>query len=132
MVQRVQKVRKKKDKGYHRLLVWQRTREFVLLIYKVTKNFPREELFGLTSQLRRAIVSVLLNIVEGHAKESAKEVLRFFGMAKASLAEVEACLEICLDLGYLDKRTYEELEEKRAEIAYLISRYMKSVRSKGR
>ncbi|MCG2686413.1 four helix bundle protein [Candidatus Parcubacteria bacterium] len=129
---RVQKERGKSEKGYHRLLVWQRARELVSLIYKVTIGFPREELFGLTSQLRRAVVSVLLNIVEGHNRESTVEVLRFFEIARGSLAEVEACLEISLDLGYLDKKTYDEVEKKRAEVAFLIFKYRGSLRNKGR
>lgn len=64
------------EKGYHRLLVWQRTYELVLLVYKVTESFPKSETYGIVSQMRRAALSVLLNIVEGARRRSKKEFLR--------------------------------------------------------
>lgn len=81
----------KTGKGYHKLIVWQKAREFVSLIYKYTDDFPRSEEFGLKGQIRRASVSVVLNIVEGYRRRSTKEFLRFIDFAQASLTEVEAC-----------------------------------------
>lgn len=88
----------KENKGYHKLFIWQKARELVLLIYKYTEDFPKAEEFGLKGQLRRAAVSVVLTIVEGHRKRSKKEFLHFLDMAVASLTEVEAVWELSLDL----------------------------------
>jgi four helix bundle protein len=114
-------IRNKAEKGYHKLLVWQRARELVLLVYKHTENFPKSEEFGLKSQSRRSSVSVVLTIVEGHRKRSRKEFLHYLDMGFSSLAELEAALELSLDLNFLSEQAYEELELKRAEVAYLLN-----------
>ncbi len=111
----------KSQKGYHKLLVWQKAREFVKLIYKYSDSFPRSEEFGLKGQTRRASISILLNIVEGYRRRSTKEFLRFLDISQASLTEVEACLEICLDLEYLTEKDYQLLENKRSELGFLIN-----------
>jgi len=129
-VQRAKGDREKKNKGYHRLIVWQKAKELVFLVYKYSDNFPRAEEFGLKSQLRRAAVSVVLNIVEGHRRRSTKEFLRFIDIAWSSLTEVEAILEIALELGYLKDRDFELLEDNRAEIAYLLNGLVKSLKIK--
>lgn len=89
-------------KGHRNLLVWQRTRdrELIKLIYQITSKFPSSETFGLTSQMRRAAVSVAANIVEGYSRkrQSPKESLQFFSIAEGSLAELEALLEIASDV----------------------------------
>lgn len=123
-------LRDKTDKGYHKLLVWQKAKRFVSLVYKYSEKFPRSEEFGLKSQLRRSAVSVVLNIVEGHRRHSIKEFLRFLDISCASLAEVEAILEIMLDLGYLKDDEIEELEEKRSELAFLVDSLVKSLKRK--
>ena len=61
------------EKGYYKLLIWKKCREFIVILYKYTEKFPKDEQFGLTSQLRRAAISVLLNIVEGQRRQSIKE-----------------------------------------------------------
>ncbi|CAN5159373.1 four helix bundle protein [soil metagenome] len=114
-------------KGYHKLLVCLKLRELIKEIYLITEKFPKTEIFGLTSQVRRAIVSVLLNIVEGQRRESKKDFLHFLDIADASLVEVEACLEITLDLKYLSHEEYEIIEEKRKEIAYMLVAFIKSL-----
>lgn len=78
------------NKGYHKLIIWQKARELVRLIYKYTEDFPKAEEFGLKGQLRRAAVSVILTIVEGHRRKSKKEFLHFLDIAVGSLTEVEA------------------------------------------
>lgn len=117
-----------REKGYHKLVVWRKVREFIKLLYAITDRFPSNESFGLTSQVRRATLSVLLNIVEGDRRKSRKEFLRFLDTADASLVEVEACLEIALDLNYLTKADFENLEEKRKEIAIMLFSLIKAVR----
>jgi four helix bundle protein len=69
------------EKGFHKLLVWQRTHQLVLLTYKYTSNFPKSELFGLTSQIRRAVVSVSANIVEGYASGGKGQFARFLNIS---------------------------------------------------
>lgn len=118
----------KADKGYHKLLVWQRSRELVRLVYKHTEDFPRSEEFGLKSQLRRAAVSVLLTVVEGYRRGTRKDYLHFLNMSDSSLSELEAGFEVCLDLGFLKEESYEILEGKRSEVGYLLSRLIKSLK----
>ena len=117
-------MRDKKNKGYHKLLIWQRGRELVLLIYKHTENFPKTEEFGLKGQLRRASVSIVLTIVEGHRKASKKEFLHYLDMSVSSAAEVEAAWELSLDLGFISDEIYTVIETKRAEVAYLLGSFI--------
>lgn len=116
------------NKGYHQLKVWQKCRLFVKSIYVLTELFPKSEVFGLTSQLRRAVVSVFLNIVEGDRRSSRKEFLRFLDTADGSLAEVEACLELALDLSYITNKEFEKVNLDREEIAKMLMGLMRSVR----
>lgn len=118
----------KKEKGYHRLLIWQKARELVILIYRHTEGFPRSEEFGLKGQIRRASVSVLLNIVEGHRRNSKKEFLQFLNIAFGSLTEVEAGWELVLDLGFISEVDYNEVELKRGEVAFLLNSFIKGLK----
>jgi len=114
-------IKDKSNKGYHKLLVWQKAKSLVVLVYKKTERFSKSEEFGLKSQARRAILSVALTIVEGYRRRSTKEFLRYLDIAVGSLSEVEACLEIALDLEFLTEEEYKELDEKSAELAFLIN-----------
>ena len=88
-------------RSYKDLIVWQKSLDLVELIYQVSRTFPKEELYGLTNQLRRAAVSIPSNIAEGHARSSTQEFHRFLSIARGSLAEVETQLLIAQRLGYL-------------------------------
>ena len=123
-------MREKETKGYHKLLVWQRAKELVLLVYKHTEDFPKSEEFGLKGQLRRAAVSVALTIVEGYRRQTTKDYLHFLNIAEGSIIEVEAALEICYELAFLSRIAYEELEEKRREAHFLFFRLIKSLQDK--
>lgn len=118
------------DKGYHKLVIWQKLRLLILAIYQLTEQFPKSEMFGLSSQLRRATISVLLNIVEGDRRKSSKEYLRFLDVADGSLAEVEACLEIALDLGYITDKQYSIIEIQRKEIAFMLQGLIRAIQKK--
>lgn len=112
--------------GYKQLLVWQNAHELVLLVYKVTKNFPKDELFGLTSQLRRAIVSVAANIVEGQARSSRKEFLQFLYIANGSLVESEYYFDLAKDLHYIDESERATLQNKRIIVGNLLHGLIRS------
>ncbi len=96
-------------RNYKRIIAWQRAHDLTLSVYKATGNFPKYELYGLTSQLRRASTSVATNIVEGSARKSRKDYLRFLDISNASLHETEYLILLARDLGYIDSSHYEEL-----------------------
>ena len=118
----------KGNKGYHKLIVWQKAHGFVLAIYDVTEDFPRSEEFGLKSQIRRAAVSVVLNVVEGYRRSSRKDYLHFLNTADASLSEIEAAMEIAKDLQFLSGDSYAQLENKRGQLGFLLSQLIKSLK----
>lgn len=98
--------------GHRDLECWQTAMMLVTNVYMATRQFPKDELYGLTSQLRRASVSVPSNLAEGYGRKSHRELHRFVGHSIGSLLEVETQLEIARNLGYLDaKRTAELLRE---------------------
>src|SRR5512146_2717975 len=107
--------------GHRDLIVWQRAMQFVTHIYDVTRNFPREEMFGLTSQLRRAAVSIPSNLAEGHGRSSPNEFHRFISNSRGSLLEVETQLEIAANLGYIDARTLSALLADSSEIGRMLT-----------
>jgi four helix bundle protein len=116
------------EKGYRKLLVWQNAHDLTLLIYQVSKTFPRDELHGLTDQMRRAAVSVPANIAEGYARASKKEFLQFLYIANGSLAEIEYYIELTKDLGYINIETYNALEEKRQLVGKLLYGFIASIK----
>jgi four helix bundle protein len=90
-------------KSFRELRVWQQAIDLVEKIYRLTQTFPKQETYGLMSQLRRAVISVPSNIAEGHTREHLKEYLHHLSMAQASLAEVETQLEIGVRLDYISR-----------------------------
>lgn len=119
--------RNKQEKGYHKLLLWQRLKEFIKFIYSVTDKLPKSEEFGLKPQMRRATVSVISNFVEGYLKTSRKYKISFLEIALTSLMELEAQGEICLILNYWTNDEFNQFDQKRGEIAFLLFRYSKAV-----
>jgi four helix bundle protein len=112
---------------YHKLLVWQKALAFVLDIYKLTKKFPKEEFFGLTSQLRRAAVSVMANIVEGRGKQTDKDFARYLYISKGSLNECQCFLELAAGLVYLPEQELSEWLKKIDEIGFLLNNLINSL-----
>ena len=115
------------EKGYKKLFVWQRADELAYQIYSMTSNFPKEELYGITSQLRRASLSVPTNIVEGMGRAGRNETKHFMNIALGSLAEVEYLLEFCLRLRLLAEEQFVTLEELRNQVGALLWRFYKSL-----
>jgi four helix bundle protein len=118
--------------GFHKLIVYQKAKKLVVNTYAVTKNFPSLENHGLTSQLRRAIVSVAANIVEGYSKSSTKDFIRYLDISLGSLAESDFYFELSLELKYLDQNTYNELSSLSLEVRKLLRSFQKSLRAKER
>ncbi len=121
-------MREKTNKGYHKLLIWKKSYALVIEIYRITKSFPKSEDFGLISQLRRASILIVLNIVEGNRRSSKKDFLHFLNIAESSLAEVEAALELSLGLKFMDNSEFDNLDNKVAELAYLIGAFIRSLK----
>ena len=96
-------------------------------IYKITKSFPKEELYGLTSQIRRAAVSIPSNIVEGKARGSQKEYKRFLLISRGSLEEVKYQLLLSRDLKYIDSKTYDKIFDIADEVGKLLNGLMKKI-----
>ena len=115
-------------KGFRTLHVWQTAYELTLDIYRITKNFPKEEIYALTSQLQRAIVSVSANIAEGYERNHKKEYQQFLYIAKGSLGEVETYLMLSRDLKYIIPEEYDALEEKRSRAARLLIGLIKTLK----
>ncbi len=107
-------------KSYRDLKVWKQSKEVAKEIYLATRPFPKEELYGLTSQIRRAAVSIPSNIAEGHARSSTKEYLHFLAIALGSLAELETQIEIATELGYMKKEAMEKLFKKLDEVGKML------------
>ncbi len=119
--------RDKRGKGYHKIMAWQRAHALVLQVYTLIAGFPRQEMFGLTGQLRDAAVSVAANIVEGYARGRPKQFLYHLNVSWGSLAEVEYYLELAEERRYVTAEQYESAEALRRETAYLLHRLMQSV-----
>jgi len=115
--------------NYRDLVVWQKAMTLVGGVYRVTGDWPREELFGLTSQVRRAAVSVPANIAEGQGRSALKEYLHHLAIANGSLFEVETHLLIAQQLGYSDDATCMALAGQTSEVGRLLHGLMNSLSS---
>ncbi len=104
-------------RNYKNIKAFQLADDLVAEIYKMTQQFPKEEIYGLTSQLRRAAVSVPSNIAEGASRQHQKDYLQFLYVARASLAETEYLLHLINKLGYLTDELFGKVEERKQEVA---------------
>ena len=117
-----------KTQGYRKLIVYQKSLDLVLLTYKLTKKLPKEEIYILLPQIKRAVISVVANIVEGYSKSSTKEFVRFLDISRGSLTEVELYFELCLKLDYISNQEYEQAQNLLIEVKKLIYSFQKSLR----
>jgi four helix bundle protein len=115
-------------RSYRELLVWQKAKALAAQIYQDTEQFPRAETYGLTSQIRRAAVSVASNIAEGQGRLTSGEFLHFLGQARGSLLELDTQLAIALDLSYLQPTRYEILDREVYQVLGLLNRLIESLR----
>jgi len=114
---------------FTQLAVWQRGHALTLAIYDVTRTFPREETFGVISQLRRAAVSVTCNVAEGSKRRHRPDYARFLNLAEASTAEVEALLMLSRDLGYLSQQKSMSLLSEADRVARMLNALRRKVES---
>lgn len=112
---------------HHKLLAWQESITLVKQVYEISSHYPKEEIYGLTSQMRRAAVSIPSNIAEGAARDSATEFTRFLIISRGSLSELETQVLIAKELGYYHD---EKISEQIDKVFALIGGLLKSVRSK--
>lgn len=117
-------------KGYKKLVVYQKSKELVLKIYRLTARYPKSETYSLTDQMRRAVVSVPANLIEGYSKESSAEYARFLTISIGSLAELEFFLDLSLELNYINNIEFDEVGNLVLEVKRLLYGCRKAARSK--
>jgi len=113
--------------SYQQLIAWQKAMDFVAAVYRATRRFPKEEIYGLTSQLRRAAVSIPSNIAEGQGRQTTGEFRQFLGHSRGSLLETETQILLCQRLDYLDNKTTEMLLGQAAELGRVLNGLMRSL-----
>jgi len=114
--------------SFRDLIVWQRSIQLTVKIYRLTQNFPREEIYGLTSQIRRSAVSVPSNIAEGQGRLSTGEFRQFLGMARGSNSELLTQLEIARALGIGDSKLIDEAESLSHEVGKMLFATLESLK----
>jgi len=116
--------------NFKELIVWQKSRNLVKGIYKLTQKFPADEKFGLTQQIRRAAISIPSNIAEGSGRGTNSDFIRFIDIANGSAFEVETQLYLALDLEYISQPEFDEIAAKLFDIERLIFNFKKSLSNK--
>jgi four helix bundle protein len=120
---------KKKISSFTDLIVWQEGHLLVLDVYRFSEPFPQKEIFGLTNQMRRAVVSITSNIAEGFSRQSAKEKVQFYCIAKGSLTELQNQLLIARDVHFLKKADFDVLSDRTIKVGKLLTGIIKKTRS---
>ena len=115
-----------KTYSFEKLLVWQKSKKLAVVIYKITKDFPKDELFGMTSQMRRCGVSISSNIAEGSGRHSLKDKARFTEIAYSSALELLNQLMICMDLEYITNENYLKIRTEIEEVTFMLDSLYKS------
>jgi four helix bundle protein len=114
--------------SYRELVAWQKAMNFVMEVYRITKTFPRDEVYGLESQLRRAAVAIPTNIAEGQARFSANDFFYFLGRGRGALVEVETELPIARNLGYFSSEQSQQLLDRAGELGKILNGLIASIR----
>ena len=114
-------IKSKHVKTYRDLIVWQKAMTLITVIYRISKKFPKDETYGLISQIRRCAISIPSNIAEGYGRNSTSDYIRFLHIATGSLYELQTQLEIALNLEYLKKTDFDKLYESSREIERMLS-----------
>lgn len=109
-----------KINSFKGLIVWQKSMDLSRKLYILTKSFPKEEIYGITSQIRRASVSIPSNIAEGYARKSRKEYIQFYSIAYGSVSELETQLILARDFGYINEKDFSAAENLLHEVAKML------------
>ena len=117
-------------KTYKDLIVWQKSLALVTEVYRVSKLFPKDETYGLISQMRRCAVSIPSNIAEGYGRNSTSDYIRFLCIGISSLYELQTQMEISLNLQYLSKDIFDRLHDSSREIERMLSSLIKKLKAK--
>jgi four helix bundle protein len=115
-------------RDFRNLQVWEKAHALALNVYKATASFPKEELYGLTSQIRRSSTSIPTNIAEGSGRNGDAELARFISIGMGSASELEYQLLLAHDLNYLDQETYTKLHEKATEVKRMLAGFIKTLK----
>ena len=118
-----------KNGGFENLIVWQKAHQFVLDVYKKTKSYPKDELFALTSQYRRAATSIAANIAEGYGKKGSSDKLRFYNIAEGSANECRYYIILSKDLGYVNPDDTNLLFNELTGIQKLLKSYTQTIKT---
>ncbi|NLF65182.1 MAG: four helix bundle protein [Chloroflexi bacterium] len=119
-------------RDFRRLQVWQRAHQLTLAVYRMTESFPKHELYGLTSQLRRSAMSIPTNMAEGCGRESIVELARFLQIAMGSAKELEYQLLLAHDLGYVQPDVYCSLNDETRQVQRMLHAYLGQLRGKNK
>lgn len=114
---------------YRKLLVWQKSMELVTKVYKEVKFFPTDELYALTSQIKRSATSIPSNIAEGYGREGKKDYLRFLNIALSSLFELQTQIEIAFNLGFIKEDNFNELYNNTREIERMLTSFIRKIKA---
>ncbi|HLC43768.1 MAG TPA: four helix bundle protein [Patescibacteria group bacterium] len=114
-----------KIRSFTDLNAWKEGHKLVLVVYETTKKFPKEELFGLTNQLRRCVVSITSNLAEGFSRQSYKEKVQFYSIAQGSVTEAQNQLLIARDIGFIDNKSFQKVANQSVVVHKLISGLIK-------
>lgn len=120
---------KNKIRTFTDLDAWREGHKLVLIIYEITKSFPKEEMFGLVSQMRRCAVSITSNIAEGFSRQSYKEKVQFYSIAQGSVTELQNQLLVVKDVGFIEKEKFKEIALQSIKAHKIISGLIKSSRN---
>lgn len=121
---------KNKIKSFTDLKAWQEGHRLVLMIYETTRNFPKEEQFGLVSQVRRAAVSITSNIAEGFSRQSFKEKIQFYSIALGSLTELQNQLLVAKDVNYINEVSFDKIAKQTVVVSKIMNGLIKSSMSR--
>ena len=116
-------------RDFHKLQIWQRSHQLTLDVYRISKSFPKDEVFGLTSQIRRAVSSIPTNIAEGCGRTSNKDFAHFLQIAIGSATEVEYQLLLAHDINYINDDDYQALTDETVVVRKMIIKYQSELKS---
>ena len=116
-------------KNFRQLKVWGKAHTLTLKVYELSKRFPKEEMYGITSQVRRSCASIPTNIAEGCGRNSDAELSRFFSIASGSASELEYLFQLIFDLKFIEKPEYDELVNDVIEVKQMLTSFVKKLKA---